>query len=335
MGLLDRLFGRQAATTSDPLLARSLERAAELIEPRLKLARDWQTRLTPGVSAAIEVARDAALRLQSAHELAPGRWADDATLRTLLPAADSVATLLARARELQRFLRAQPQVSEVFAVLGTGFQIKQVYGAALVDGVLRQDVAIEQAEFGDPQLRVVAADIASLQQAVGSRVFNDLMLAATRRLAEADKRGDDLNVTRAMLQARLRLLDAREDTLLEAGDDAAPDDPAAEIAELRLRLKDIQGAIDATGRGVDGLDRQLELARDTLLAARASIAIEQRRLRLDAMNRVVPGAAAEGRDVAFEHLQGAGRSQAYIAVRVRRADVPSGGLSLAAAERLL
>jgi hypothetical protein len=335
MGLLDRLFGRAAPSAADPLLARALERAAELVEPRLKLARDWQTRLAPGVSAAIEVARDAALRLQETHALASECWADDATLRALLPAADSVAPLLSRARELQRFLRTHPQANEACAVLGTGFHVKQVYGAALVDGVLRQDVALEQAEFGDPQLRVVAADLESLQQAIGSRVFNDLMLAATRRLAEADKRGDDLNVTRAMLQARLRLLDAREDTLLDAGSDAAPGDAAAEIAELQLRLQDIQGAIEATGRGVDGLERQLDLVRDTLLAARASIVIEQRTLRLDAMNRVVPASAADGRDVVFEHVQGAGRSQAFIAVRVQRAHVPAGGLALAAVERAL
>ncbi|MDZ7651759.1 MAG: hypothetical protein U5L03_03880 [Burkholderiaceae bacterium] len=335
MGLLDRLFGRTAQATSDPLLARALERAAELVEPRLKLARDWQTRLAPGVTAAIDVARDVALRLQTTHELAPECWADDATLRALLPAADSVAPLLSRARELQRFLRTHPRAGEACAVLDTGFQIKQVYGAALVDGVLRQDVALEQAEFGDPQLRVVAADLESLQQAVGSRVFNDLMLAATRRLADADKRGNELNVTRAMLQARLRLLDAREDTLLDRGSEAAPDDAAAEIAELQLRLQDIQGAIEATGRGVDGLDRQLDLVRDTLLAARASIVFEQRRLRLDAMNRVVPAGVADGRKVVFEHAQSAGRSQAFVAVRVQRAAVPADGLALAAVERAL
>jgi hypothetical protein len=334
MGLLDRLFGRQP-TTDDPLLARALERALELVEPRLKLARDWQVRLAPGVSAAIEVARDVALRLQTTHDLAPERWADDATLRALLPAADSVAPLLSRARELQRFFRTNLQASEACAVLGTGFQVKQVYGAALVDGVLRQDVAIEQAEFGDPQLRVVAADLESLQKAVGSRVFNDLMLGATRRLAEADKRGDELNVTRAMLQARLRLLDASEDTLLDTGSEAAPGDAAAEIAELQLRLQDIQSAIEATGRGVDGLDRQLDLVRDTLLAARASIVIEHRSLRLDAMNRVVLDSAAAGREVVFEHVQGAGRSQAFVAVRVQRAHVPAGGLELAAVERAL
>jgi hypothetical protein len=334
MGLLDRLFGRQAPATADPLLARALERAAELVEPRLKLARDWQTRLAPGVSAAIEVARDAALRLQATHELSLEHWADDATLSALLPAADSVPPLLARARELQRFLRTHPQASEACAVLGTGFQRKQVYGAALVDGVLRQDVALEQAEFGDAQLRVVAADLESLQQAVGSRVFNDLMLGATRRLAEADKRGDELNVTRAMLQARLRLADAREGTLLDTGREAAPADAATEIAELQLRLQDIQGAIEATGRGVDGLDRQLDLVRDTLLDARASIVIEPRTLRLDAMNRVV-SAAADGREVVFEHVQSAGRSQAFIAVRVQRAHVPAGGLAVAAVESSL
>jgi hypothetical protein len=45
VGLLDRLFGRTAAVSQDPLLPAALQRAVELIEPRLALARDWRARL--------------------------------------------------------------------------------------------------------------------------------------------------------------------------------------------------------------------------------------------------------------------------------------------------
>jgi hypothetical protein len=335
MGLLDRLFGRAAPAAADPLLGRALDRTVELVDPRLALTRDWQAKLAPGVSAAIEVARSVALRLQTVHDLAPGQWANDATLRALFPAADGIHSVLGRARELQRFLRARAGATEAFAVLGARFERKQVLGAALVDGTVRQDVALQEAAFAGHELKAVAESLDALRQAAGSRVFNDLLLAATRRLAEADKRNDDLNVTRAMLQARLRLLDAGEGTLLEADDGAEAPDPALERAEIRQRLAQIQAAIVAGGGGVDGLDRQLEIVRDTLLGARDSIRIAPCVLWLDAMNRVVAEGAADGRPVSVELATFGARSQAFLAVRVQRADVPAGGLALAAVERSL
>jgi hypothetical protein len=111
MGLFDRLFGRQPAAGSDPLLGRALDRAVEVVEPKLALARDWRNRLAPGVSAAIEIARSGAQCLQDIHDLAPQRWSADPVLRAIFANADSVTTVLARMREVQRHFR-QPTAGE-------------------------------------------------------------------------------------------------------------------------------------------------------------------------------------------------------------------------------
>ena len=61
MGLFDRLFGRQPAAGSDPLLGKALDRTVEVVEPKLALVRDWRNRLAPGVTAAIGIARAGAV----------------------------------------------------------------------------------------------------------------------------------------------------------------------------------------------------------------------------------------------------------------------------------
>jgi hypothetical protein len=336
MGLLDRLFGRQPAAAEDPLLGKALDRTVEVVEPKLALARDWRNRLAPGVAAAVEIARTGAQCLQQMHDLAAARWSDDPLLRAAFANADSVNQVLARMRELQRHFRQPTAGPEAYAVLGMAFELRKVLGAALVGDRLQQDVEQTQASFGDHRMRIVAASADELRQAAGRQIFNELLLAVTRELARTDKRRQELNVERAMLQARLRMLEHNEHALLEdVGRDDDTTDPLAERAEMQHRLDEITAAMASYGGGAEGLDRQLEIVRDTLLSAREVVRIETVALRLDAMNTVVDGAGGSGAPVEFVQVTAPRITRVFAGVRVQRTDVPAGGLSISAVERTL
>jgi hypothetical protein len=337
MGLFDRLFGRQPATASDPLLGKALDRTVEVVEPKLAVVRDWRGRLTPGVAAAIEVARAGAQHLQQVHDLSAANWSSDPLLRAAFATADSITQVLARMRELQRFMRAPGAGSEAYAVLGMAFATRKVLGAALQGDQVRHEVEQTQANFGDYRIRIVAASADELRQAAGVQIFNELLLAATRALASADERRTDLIVERAMLQARLRMLEQNEGALLadEGEDRKEAADPLAERADLRRRLDEMNAAMAQYGGGTEGLDRQLDIVRDTLLSAREQVRIGPHRLRVDAMNNVLDDADAGGTPIEFVYVQAPRMSRAFALVRVQRADVPAGGLSIAAVERTL
>ena len=337
MGLFDRLFGRQPATASDPLLGKALDRTVEVVEPKLAVVRDWRSRLTPGVAAAIEVARAGAQHLQQVHDLSAAKWSSDPLLRAAFATADSITQVLARMRELQRFMRAPGAGSEAYAVLGMAFATRKVLGAALQGDQVRHEVEQTQANFGDYRIRIVTASADELRQAAGVQIFNELLLAATRALASADERRTDLNVERAMLQARLRMLEQNEGALLadEGEDRKEAADPLAERADLRRRLDEMNAAMAQYGGGTEGLDRQLDIVRDTLLSAREQVRIGPHRLRVDAMNNVLDDADAGGTPIEFVYVQAPRMSRAFALVRVQRADVPAGGLSIAAVERTL
>jgi hypothetical protein len=89
------------------------------------------------------------------------------------------------------------------------------------------------------------------------------------------------------------------------------------------------------GAGTEGLDRQLDIVRDALISATQSVGIAPHALRLDAMNTVLGQADAGGMPVEFVLVQSPQISRAVAAVRVRRSDMPSGGLSISAVERTL
>ena len=333
MGLFDRLFGRQPAQKQDPLLGKALDRTVEVVEPKLAVVRDWRTRLAPGVAAAIEFARAGAQQLQQVHDLSAAHWSSDPLLRAAFATADSVTQVLARMRDLQRHFRSPEAGAEAFALLGMSFETRKVLGAALVGEQVRSEVERTQANFGDHRIPTIAGSADELRQAVGVRIFNQLLLVATRELARADERRRELNVERAMLQARLRMLEQREGALLEEGDDAV--DPLAQRAELQRRLDEMNAAMAQYGAGTEGLDRQLDIVRDTLLSARDSIRIAPHSLRVDAMNNVIDGADGGGTWIEFVHVLAPAISRAFAAVRVQRADLPAGGLSIAAVERTL
>jgi len=334
MGLFDRLFGRKPTVAADPLLERALERTVEVVEPKLAVLPDWKGRLTPGVAAAVEYARAGAQLLQPVHDLSAANWADDPLLRAAFANAEGIGRVLGRMRELQRHFRAPTAGEDAHALLGMDFTTRRVFGAALVGDQVRSDVERTEASFGEHRIPVVAGDAEALRLAAGVRIFNQLLLLATRELARADERRKELNVERAMLQARLRMLDSREGALLDDdGDDAA--DPVAQRADLQQRLEQLTAAMAQYGAGTQGLDRQLEIVRDSLLSATATIRIASHTLRLDAMNRVLAQDESGGMAVEFVHVQSAELSRAFAAVRIRRSEVPAGGLSIAAVERSL
>jgi len=334
VGLFDRLFGRKPADAQDPLLGRALDRTVEVVEPKLSVLPDWKRRLTPGVAAAIEFARAGAQRLQQVHDLSAANWSTDPLLRAAFANAASVNQVLARMRELQRHFRSPTAGDDAFALLGMSFATRKALGAALIDGQVRHEVERTQAEFGDHQVPTVAGSADDLRQAVGVRIFNQLLLFATQDLAKADARRKDLNVERAMLQARLRMLEQQEGALLDDNtDDAA--DPLARRAELQRRLDELNAAMAQYGAGTEGLDRQLDIVRDALISASQSIRIAPHALRLDAMNTVLAEGDAGGMPVEFVLVHSPQISRAVAAVRVRRSDMPSGGLSISAVERTL
>lgn len=337
MGLFDRLFGRQPAASSDPLLGKALDRTVEVVEPKLALARDWRKRLAPGVTAAIEIARAGAQCLQQVHDLSAANWGQDPLLRAAFANADSVTQVLARMRELQRFMRAPGAPDEAYAVLGMSLEMRKVLGAALVGEQVRSEVERTQANLGEHRIRIVAADAEAMRREAGVRIFNELLLGVTRELARTDERRKELNVERAMLQARLRMLEHNESALAEEFSGRTEEDaePLAERADMQRRLDELNAAMAQYGGGVDGLDRQLEIVRDALLSARELVRIEMRRLRLDAMNTVLDEAQGTGQTIELVQVQAPRITGVFAAVRVQRTDVPAGGLAIAAVERTL
>ncbi|MFN7571485.1 MAG: hypothetical protein ACK5TK_08535 [Betaproteobacteria bacterium] len=339
MGLFDRLFERRRGrpeADEDDIVKLAAERAAEIVDPRLKLLPRYVERLRPALETTIEHIRATVTGLGAPREASAAAWSTDPTIRALFARADDVAAVVSRAREVQKFFRQNAAASEVFAALGMAFEERTVLAPALVDGVLRQDVARTQLSFGDRRVAVVGATELEFRRAIGHLIYNQYLLNTAQRLAGQDRQRKDLTVTRSLLRAKLRMLQGRETTLADEMADGESADPVAAIADLERQLERTDDAFEGLGGGVDALEKEFEILIQTLSHPGQSVEIAERRLRIDHYNTVQTDGG--GDEIEFSVLRIATdppRTRAAVLIRFARTDLRAGGLNFGAAERAL
>jgi hypothetical protein len=125
MGLFDRLFerkrGRPEADEGD-IVQFAAERAAEIVDPRLKLVPRYVERLRPALETTIEYIRATVAGLGAPREASAAAWSTDPTIRAVFARADDVAAVVSRAREVQKSIKdsVHSLLSDQIQALGLG-----------------------------------------------------------------------------------------------------------------------------------------------------------------------------------------------------------------------
>jgi hypothetical protein len=341
MGLFDRLFERRRGRPEAgeaAVVQLAAERAAEVVEPRLKLLPRYVERLRPALETTIAHIRATVTDLGEPHAASSAAWSDDPLIRAVFARPDDVAAIVSRSREVQRFFRTQPAATEVYGALGMAFEERRVLAPALEDGVLRHDVQRTQLSFSDHRIGIVGGSIDEFRRAIGHAMFNQYLLNTAQRLAAQDGQRKDLNVARSLLKARLRMLQGRDRLLDASMEDAEPVDTVTAIGELERQIAVTDAAMGDLGGGIDALDKTLEILIQTLSHPGDSVQITLRRCRIDSFNTVLDEAGTEGAPIEFSVLKIASeppRTRAAVLLRFARTELRSGGLAIGAVERSL
>lgn len=195
---------------------------------------------------------------------------------------------------------------------------RNVFAPAIVDGMLRQDVAQTTVSFSHHRLVAPAADAAACRLEFGVRLLRRLAGLVLERITSLEEQAMRLEQRKAMLGTRLRLLHLRRNGLESLAGDA----------------------VDVTGN-IASLERELEATVDDYREAKASLATLETRL---GHIQAIFGAPAEhvnlvrsvlrvnrlgyedetGSELELHELSiGEGPSPAIAFVRCRRNDVPA------------
>lgn len=234
MGLLSRLFGHdRAAGAGDQQLTEALERAARLVEPRLKQSRGFPADYRRAVAGALDQARHIAQAVPGPVELSAAGHAGDPLVHALFASPEHMREVLRKSEALHDYAATAGR-GAFHALLGARRLEKTALGMEAQGDAVRRDVMQRVVYFTDHGLSCLAPDEAGTREKLLWALFDRFMarvavgvqrlrderarLEGEKDLAVARLRGAAPE-TRAALQNELGALLGR---LAEAGDSLDP-----------------------------------------------------------------------------------------------------------------
>ena len=328
MGILDWFKNRPAQFDPDrvsgEMIRGAVDKAITLTNPRLKLLPNCHKRLMPSVETTIEFLTPLVKSLPAARPLSSGIWSSDPAWRAFFVAPSDIPAALGRSDNLRTLFGKFPELDEAWVVLGMALKEQQVFGMALQGEVVRRDVAQTSVSFSDHRARICGRDDSRLRRVAGVAVYEYLLGQALSEIGEERVERQELQATRSLIRARLRLLQQHGPGLGSVFGEA----PAAvsEQASLQAKLLENERQLEAKGGSESVLEAELECLKTVLDNPQRYLHVEPRHLRLSKMNVVLNEASPEPAadvDFCFAELNGSPpMRRAFVLARVARSELP-------------
>lgn len=341
MGILDWFKNRESQfdpdRASDQMTLRAIDKAVTLTNPRLKLVRGYQERLAPAVDVSVRYLREIVLSLPPSIKVSAAGWSADPLLRALFVAASDIPAALGRSANLRTLFDKYPALDEAHLILVMRFSEQRVLGMSLHGGIVQRDVTQTVVGFSDHQARICGHQDAEVDRLLGSQGYEYLVAQALSEIGEERSERRGLEETRSLIRARLRLLQQQGPGLGSVFGSA----PAVldERARLEAELLGNERQLEAIGSPQSTLEAELETLCDVLAHPQRYLGVEQRSLRLDAMNVVLNRDSRDaGSDivVALARLSGTPPSQrVFVPARFSRSELPALKMNFEDAQRYL
>ena len=341
MAILDWFKNRPSPLDADRRSAennlRAIDKAVTLTNPRLKLVPSYQERLGPAVEASSAYLRALTVALPPPIEVAAARWAGEPLLRAFFAAAPDIPEILGRSHNLRTLFDKFPGLDAACFVLVATMNERSVFGLSLQGDVIQPDHAQTAVAFSGHQARICGHEDAEVRHLLATRAFEYLVAQALAEIGAERSERRELEENRALIRARLRLLQQQGPGLGSLF--AAAPANSGEEQQLAAQLLDNERELEAMGSTLCGLDAELEVLREVLEHPERYLRIEARQLRLNTMNIVVDATSGDdAAEVNFSLAELIGEPQlrkAFVLARVARSELPAVKINFADAARYL
>lgn len=328
-GLAARLFAAtppEAGATVDPELVKmGVEAVVDAVDPRLRTMSGYSKKMAPAIARTIAHLIELGRLLPQPIALSRSAWAQEGLLNVVFATADDVPALLGGSQELRAFF-ADPQnagATEAHALLGMLKTEREVFGPAIVEGSLRQDVAQTTVSFSHHRLLCAAADAALCRRETGVRLLRRLAELALKRITALEELATELEQRKAVLGAKLRMLHLRRNGLEQIARD--PGDLTSQIASMEHELKTTVDDYVETRTSLHTLQTRLYHIEAVFGAPAEHLKLERVPLRVSRLGyKVAAGSDEPAFDLTLNELtMGDGQKGVIAFVRVPRAEMPS------------
>jgi len=341
MGILDWFKNRPSPVNgdclSDDITLRAIDKAVTLANPRLKLVPAYQESLAPAVAASLGYLRDTVRALPAAIDASPARWSADPLLRAVFVAAADIPGVLARSPNVRTLFEKYRELDHASFVLAMTLNEQRIPGMSLRGDGVQRDAVQTVISFSDHQVRICGQDDGEVRRLIAAQAYEYLIAQALSQLGEERSERRELEDNRALIRARLRLLQ-QQGPGLGSVFAAAPASRGEQIV-LEAQLLENERRLEAMGSAQSALEAELEVLRTVLANPGRYIGVERKTLRLNTMNVVVgiaSGDVAADVDFSLAHLTGVPPQQkAFVLARFARSQLPVVKIDFAEAARSL
>jgi hypothetical protein len=322
-----KLFGATGAGgngVEPELVQLAVEAVVDAVDPRLRSVSGYARKIGPGMASTIAHMRALAKDMPAPIVLSRGAWGSDPLLNAMFANADDVPAVLGRSEELRVFFDAPANAAlgEAYAVLGALKAERNVLAPAIVNGQLRQDVAQTTVNFSGHKLFAPGADRMACRREVGMRILRRLAELALARITAVGERATALEQRKAMLGARLRMLNLRRNGLQFIT--GTPQDDAAEIASIERELQATVDDYVEAKASLATLESRIEHINSVFAAPADFVSYTRVGLRVNRMGyKVAAGSDEQASDLTLGELSiGDGLKAVIVFVLCPRAEIP-------------
>lgn len=322
---------------SDEMLLRAIDKAVTLTNPRLKLVRSWQERLAPAVQTSVDYLRQIVLTLPPPIQVSVANWSVDPALRAFFVAAPDIGAMLASSHDLHTLFDKYPGLDEACFILGMTYVEQRVIGMSLQGDIVQRDVAQTAISFSGHQARICGHEEPEVRRLLGTQTYEYLVAQALTEIGEERSERRELADNRALIRARLRLLQ-QQGPGLGSVFGSAPSG-SGEQMKLEADLIENERQMEALGSPQSALDTELESLCQVLEHPDRYVRFESKKIRLSTMNVVLDESSTDvASDVAFSLAQLTGVPQlqrAFVLARLARSELPTARMNFDNAGRYL
>ena len=312
------------AAQSDEITRRAIDKAITLVNPRLRLLPDHQARLAPAVNTTIDYLRESLTDLPPALRLSPSEWDSEPLWRVVFAAADDVSRVLAYSKSLKTLFEKYPESHEAWFILGMNISDQRVEGMRLQGEMMQRNATQRVLGFSRHVVRICGKSEDEVKRLLGIKSFEYLVSQAITCLGDERSGRQGLEDSRALIRARLRLLQQQGPGLGSMLEHA----PGKQDEQQRLEaeLLENERQLEALGSSQEMMSEELDVLGGVLAHPETWLSFGQEHLQLDTMNVVQEednGAVAFDVKFSRAHLLGEpSRERAFALASIRRDELP-------------
>ena len=320
--LLQSIFGSEKqGSYPESLVKEAIERAVDGTDPWLRAVSGYKKKLRPAVIRAIDHVVALVDGLTTPMPMCLGNYTDDHRLKSFFISATHMKKVLAGDRALAEFMQGPGEaVPRIIALLAMEKQERMIFGAALSGDVVMKDVPQMTVSFDEHRFLDPSGDEEETRRRLKRRAFDHLLGLSLKCLANVKWERENLERRRALLQAKLNLLE-REGW----GFDQSDSTEKLCVADVEMQV----GEIEAQLEGLGGDDRMLEtylgIVADVLGHPEEHLLARSETIFVDRMGIKRSEASSDARELTLSELYNSeGRSLVMMLVSLQMEELRGG-----------